>query len=87
MVFCRRDVDLHVTSKLINRKREEEFDRITYEVLWELATNHPESGIEKMECVEYYGRTLRETGLIRDGETEIWFKDFVHDVSTFVYGK
>jgi len=45
-----------------------------------MATLHPESGVEKMGCVEYYGRTLKEAGWIHDGETEIWIKEFVHDV-------
>jgi hypothetical protein len=34
-----------------------------------------------MESVEYFDRPLPESGTIHPGETEVWFKDFIHDVS------
>ena len=40
----------------------------------------PESGISKMESVEYFDRPLAESGTVHSGETEVWFKDFIHDV-------
>jgi len=33
-----------------------------------------------MTCVEYHDIPLFESGTVRKGETEVWFKDFVHDV-------
>lgn len=51
---------------------------MTYQIFWELA-NHPETGICKIESVEYFERPLTESGCIRPGETDIWFKDFIHD--------
>jgi hypothetical protein len=65
-----------------DRHREEEWDRITYEALWELATKHPESGVEKIGCIECYGQSLEEVGWIRKGEKEIWIKEFTHDVES-----
>jgi hypothetical protein len=62
------------------REREEEWDSVTYKVFWDMATNNPESGICKMPSVDYYSRSLREAGVIREGQTEIWYKDLVHDV-------
>jgi hypothetical protein len=62
------------------------FDRITYEALWKLSREHPESGVSKMPVVEYYGRSLRDAGMIRDGQDEIWFKNVVHDVHTLFKG-
>ena len=62
------------------RDEEEEYDEITYPILWDLANHHPEAGVETMTCVEYYNFPLTESGTVRKGETEVWFKDFVHDV-------
>lgn len=62
------------------RDEEEEYDEITYPILWDLANHHPEAGIETMTCVEYHNLPLTESGTVRKGETEVWFKDFVHDV-------
>jgi glycine/D-amino acid oxidase-like deaminating enzyme len=59
--------------------REEEFDRITYETFWEIATKHPESGVWIMDCVEYYGQSLKDTGMVRPGRDEVWFKNLVRD--------
>jgi hypothetical protein len=56
---------------------------MTYEVLWEMASNHPESGICKMPCVDYYTGSLQDAGLIRKDQTEVWYKDIVHDVFLF----
>jgi hypothetical protein len=33
-----------------------------------------------MESVEYFERPLAESGTVNAGDTEVWFKDFVHDV-------
>ena len=64
--------------------REEEFDRISYEIFWDLATSHPESGVCKMSCIEYHDIPLEQVGILRDGRSEVWFKDVVHDVTFHV---
>ena len=33
-----------------------------------------------MTCVEYHDVPLSESGVVRKGESQVWFKDFVHDV-------
>jgi D-amino-acid oxidase len=33
-----------------------------------------------MSCVEYHELPLEETGMLREGQKEVWFKDVVHDV-------
>ena len=66
----------------MSSEREEEFDRISYELFWDLATNHPESGVCKMSCTEYHDIPLEEVGILRDGQNIVWFKDIVHDVKT-----
>jgi hypothetical protein len=38
-----------------------------------------------MEAAEYFERPLTESGAVRAGETEVWFKDFVHDVRPFLH--
>lgn len=67
--------------RLTCRKREEEYDKITYKVLWELS-DLPESGICKIGTVEFFESPMKENGFVRSGETEVWFRDFVHDVHT-----
>jgi len=62
------------------REREEEYDRITFGAFWDLSINHPEAGICQMSCVEYHEVPLHETEILRDGQSEVWFKDVVHDV-------
>jgi hypothetical protein len=52
---------------------------LTYKVFWEMA-ERPESGVCKIESVEYFDRPLTESGTVHPGETEVWFKDFVQDV-------
>jgi hypothetical protein len=64
----------------VNSDSEEDFDRKTYEILWEMATAHPEAGLQRMSCLEYHEVPLSETGILRDGQTYVWFKDLVHDV-------
>jgi hypothetical protein len=75
----------HIRSSVVNptytREHEEEFDRITYRILWDLASNHPEAGIGKMDCLEYHDLPLQEAGLVREGQTDVWFKDLVHNVT------
>jgi hypothetical protein len=66
------------------REREEEWDRISYKMFWEIA-NFPESGVCKMESIEYFDRPLEESGTVHPGETEVWFKDFVQDVLPLIY--
>jgi len=41
---------------------------------------HPESGISKIPSVEYFDAPLSESGLVRPGESHVWYKDLVHDV-------
>jgi hypothetical protein len=64
----------------LRREREEEYDKVTFRILWDLATNHPEAGVCKMGCVEYHNVTLHESGLLRPGQEEVWFKNVVYDV-------
>jgi D-amino-acid oxidase len=33
-----------------------------------------------MSCVEYHDLPLEETGMLREGQKEVWFKHVVHDV-------
>lgn len=61
-------------------EHEEQFDGSTFKILWDLATNHPESGVCKMTCIEYYDVSIEESGILRKGQAEVWFKDLVHDV-------
>lgn len=64
----------------MSREREERYDSDTFPVFWELASNHPESGIEKMTCIEYHDVPIEQSGILRDGQTQVWFRDVVHDV-------
>jgi hypothetical protein len=61
-------------------EQEEQFDSSTFKILWDLATNHPESGVCKMTCIEYHDVPIEESGILREGQTQIWFKDLVPDV-------
>lgn len=38
-----------------------------------------------MESIEYFERPLVESGTVHKGETEVWFKDFVHDVYLVIH--
>jgi len=33
-----------------------------------------------MECVEYHDVPIEESGIFREGQTQVWFKDLVRDV-------
>jgi hypothetical protein len=63
------------------REREEEYDQITFGILWDLATNHPEAGVAKMSLVGYHDIPLKEAGVVRPGQEEVWYKDVVYNVS------
>ena len=39
-----------------------------------------------MGCVEYHNVPLRETGVLREGQSEIWFKDLVPNVHSPLTG-
>ena len=69
---------------LIIREEEEGYDKISYEIFWDLAQNHPEAGVAPVKCIEYYGKSLKEIGMIRDGQNEVWFKNLVHDVLSHI---
>ena len=61
-------------------EEEERYDGSTFTILWDLATNHPESGVCKMTCIEYHDVSIEESGILRKGQAQVWFKDLVHDV-------
>ena len=33
-----------------------------------------------MDCIEYHDVTLKESGVLREGQTDVWFKDLVPNV-------
>jgi hypothetical protein len=80
MGIRRSNVSSALLSQLIIREAEEEYDRLSYRIFWDLAINHPEAGVAPIKCIEYYGESLRDVGMIRDGQKEVWFKDLVQDV-------
>lgn len=85
MVIGRSIVRLLYLRLLISREREEEYDAMTFGILWELASNHPESGVCTMSCVEYHDLPLEQSGLLREGQKEVWFKDVVRDVFALLW--
>jgi hypothetical protein len=50
-----------------------------------MVSTHPEAGIVKMDCVEYHDLPFREAGLLREGQTEVWFKELVHNVTITLF--
>lgn len=36
-----------------------------------------------MSCLEYHEVPLHETGILREGQSEVWFKNVVHDVRSY----
>lgn len=65
----------------MHRQEEQNYDRLTFEILWDLATHHPEAGIIKMSCIEYHDGSLNNTEVLQKDEN-IWFAKFVPDVHT-----
>ena len=82
MAIDRRIVNPPLRPTDFHREREEEYDRVTYAMFWQLASDHPEAGIAKVRCMEYHDIPLSETGILRPGQQEVWFKDIVHDVNS-----
>ena len=65
---------------MLSSDREEEFDRLTFPIFWDLAAIQPQSGVSTMDCVEYHDVTLEESGVLREGQSDVWFKDLVPNV-------